>query len=153
MPRLFFFICFGEFFQRNEQHAVMVRVHTKMNGIFFPKEGSFMSLKTAFSREVLHARTSLGLTQEQVAEAASISVRWYQYIESGTFLPSSVVTLPLSWPETSPLWAEKLKMRYIIRSAGRKESGFSRYRSSFFKNSRKYFINYYMNKIMKYRPT
>lgn len=54
-----------------------------------------MSLKTAFSREVLYARTSLGLTQEQVAEAASISVRWYQYIESGTFLPSSVVTLRL----------------------------------------------------------
>ena len=41
-----------------------------------------MSLATKFSHEVYLARTRLGLTQQAVADAVSISVRWYQYIEN-----------------------------------------------------------------------
>ena len=35
-----------------------------------------MALKTAFAQEVLQGRKRLKLTQQQVADAAAISVRW-----------------------------------------------------------------------------
>lgn len=54
-----------------------------------------MSLKSAFSREVFRARSEQGLTQQQVAEAVSISVRWYQYIENSSVMPGAVVMLRL----------------------------------------------------------
>ena len=54
-----------------------------------------MALKTAFAQEVLQGRKRLKLTQQQVGDAAAISVRWYQQIEKGTFLPSSTVMLRL----------------------------------------------------------
>lgn len=54
-----------------------------------------MSLKSLFALEASRARTKLGLTQQQVAEAISISVRWYQCIEAGSFLPGSTVMLRL----------------------------------------------------------
>lgn len=54
-----------------------------------------MKLKYKFSSEVLKARNEQGYTQSEVAEAVSISVRWYQKIESGLKLPSSVVAMRL----------------------------------------------------------
>ncbi len=53
------------------------------------------SLKQAFSDEIYHSRMQLGLTQQQVAEAVSVSVRWYQHLEKGTYLPGTVVMLRL----------------------------------------------------------
>ena len=54
-----------------------------------------MSLKSAFSTQILHARSERRLTQAQVAEAVCISVRWYQKIEKGIALPSSEILLRL----------------------------------------------------------
>lgn len=54
-----------------------------------------MSINTTFSSKVYHARTDHGFTQQQVAEAVSISVRWFQKIEKGTVLPGSLVMLRL----------------------------------------------------------
>ena len=54
-----------------------------------------MSLNSTISRELFKARTQHGWTQQQVAEAATISVRWYQHIEKGTHLPSTPVMLRL----------------------------------------------------------
>lgn len=47
-----------------------------------------MSVYKNFTDELYHARKKKGLTQAQVAEAVSISVRWYQYIENGKRDPS-----------------------------------------------------------------
>ncbi len=52
-----------------------------------------MSISSKFSSMTYHARVDLGLTQREVAEAASISVRWYQRIEKGERLPSAIVML------------------------------------------------------------
>ena len=52
-----------------------------------------MTILHRFSEEVLRCRTKLGMTQEQAAEALSISVRWYQYIEEGKRVPGSILTL------------------------------------------------------------
>jgi len=54
-----------------------------------------MSLKLSFSRAVYLARINHGLTQQQVAEAVSISVRWYQQIEKGVCMPGSTTLLRL----------------------------------------------------------
>ena len=54
-----------------------------------------MSLKSAFSTQILHARSERRLTQAQVAEAVCISVRWYQKIEKGITLPNSEILLRL----------------------------------------------------------
>ena len=48
-----------------------------------------MNLKLKFSKAIYHARIELGYTQEEVAEAVSISKRWYQKIESGEKLPGA----------------------------------------------------------------
>ena len=54
------------------------------------------ALKSVFSGAVYHKRMAMGLTQEEVAEAVSTSVRWYQRIEKGQVLPiKSVQILPL----------------------------------------------------------
>lgn len=52
-----------------------------------------MTLHYKISSEILHARKNLNLTQEQVAEALDISVRWYQRIEKGERLPGTIVLL------------------------------------------------------------
>lgn len=52
-----------------------------------------MTLNYKISSEIFHARKRLDLTQEQVAEAIDISVRWYQRIEKGERLPGSVILL------------------------------------------------------------
>ncbi len=54
-----------------------------------------MPINSKFSTEVYRARDSLGYTQRQVAEAISVSVRWYQRLEKGEKLPGSVVMLRL----------------------------------------------------------
>lgn len=54
-----------------------------------------MEISTKFAKEVFQARERENLKQKQVAEAVSISVRWYQRIESGERLPSTVVFLRL----------------------------------------------------------
>ncbi len=54
-----------------------------------------MSFQSAFAHEVFHRRRSLALTQQQVADAVCISLRWYQQIEKGAFRPSFPVGLRL----------------------------------------------------------
>lgn len=54
-----------------------------------------MSIIYRFSTEVQRSRKELGMTQEQAAEALSISVRWFQYIESGKRMPGAVLTLQI----------------------------------------------------------
>lgn len=54
-----------------------------------------MSLKFAFGHAAYNARSNFGWTQEEVAEAIGISVRWYQKIEKGEYLPSATVMLRL----------------------------------------------------------
>ena len=46
-------------------------------------------MKEKFSSVVFHARRNLGFKQSEVAEAVSISIRWYQKIESGKCFPGS----------------------------------------------------------------
>ena len=54
-----------------------------------------MPIYYKFSTAVYHARDEKGYTQSQVAEAVSISVRWYQRLERGESLPSAIVMLRL----------------------------------------------------------
>lgn len=54
-----------------------------------------MELQMKFARSLYHSRTSLGYTQNAVAHAVSISVRWYQRIEKGERLPSATVLIRL----------------------------------------------------------
>ena len=56
---------------------------------------SRVTLKLTFSGAVLQKRKALGLTQEDVADAVSISARWFQLIEKGVRLPSFIVALRL----------------------------------------------------------
>lgn len=52
-------------------------------------------LNEVFSEKVRTGRRRLGYTQAQVAERISVSVRWYQQIERGAYLPGAVVMLRL----------------------------------------------------------
>lgn len=52
-------------------------------------------VRKTFSDEIYHSQMRMGLTQQQVAEAVSVSVRWYQHLEKGTYLPGAVVMLRL----------------------------------------------------------
>lgn len=54
-----------------------------------------MPIQQTFSKALYHARTKQKLTQKQVADAVSVSVRWYQRIESGEKLPGTLVMLRL----------------------------------------------------------
>lgn len=54
-----------------------------------------MKLKSRFSSIILKARTELGYTQSEVAEAISVTVRWYQKVESGARFPGSVTLVRL----------------------------------------------------------
>lgn len=54
-----------------------------------------MQINTKFGKAVYHAREQQGLTQKQVAEAISVSVRWYQRVENGEKMPGTIVTLRL----------------------------------------------------------
>lgn len=54
-----------------------------------------MPLKSAFAERIHDARKGFGYTQAQVAEAVSISTRWYQQIERGRFLPETTVMIRL----------------------------------------------------------
>jgi len=52
-------------------------------------------LASKFGSLLLASRTSKGITQQEVAEAVSISVRWYQKIESGVRMPGTRTTICL----------------------------------------------------------
>ena len=54
-----------------------------------------MTLTMKFSEVLYNARNAKKLTQSQVAEAVSISVRWYQKVEAGLRLPSTIPTIKL----------------------------------------------------------
>ncbi len=54
-----------------------------------------MSSQDVFCEQLRRARKELGYTQEQTAEAVSISPRWYQRIEGGMGRPSHLVILRL----------------------------------------------------------
>ncbi len=54
-----------------------------------------MSFKLSFSKRVFEARKSLGLTQEQLAEAVSTSSRWIKKIEKGSGTPGGELTISL----------------------------------------------------------
>ncbi len=54
-----------------------------------------MPIQQTFSKALYHARNKQKLTQKQVADAVSVSVRWYQRIESGEKLPGTLVMLRL----------------------------------------------------------
>lgn len=54
------------------------------------------TLKFKFASAILNARTKRGYTQQQVAEATSISVRWYQRIEHGERLPNTMIFLRIA---------------------------------------------------------
>ena len=48
-------------------------------------------MKSKFAQTIRKARKELGYTQAQVAEAVSISVRWYQMIETGRKIPGTII--------------------------------------------------------------
>lgn len=54
-----------------------------------------MKIASKFASLLFEARTSFGYTQDHVAEGVSISVRWYQKIESGRNLPGSLILIRL----------------------------------------------------------
>lgn len=54
-----------------------------------------MKFVSKFARTVFRARTNRGYTQGEVAEAISVSVRWYQKIESGKRLPGAITLIRL----------------------------------------------------------
>ncbi len=69
--------------------------HSKHQSVHLMKGGFATTIHHRFSKEVFHSRIKLGMTQEQAAEALSISVRWFQYIESGKRMPGAVLTLQI----------------------------------------------------------
>lgn len=52
-----------------------------------------MTLTQKFSLAMYNARKAKGYTQSEVAEAVSITVRWYQKVESGERLPGTTTAL------------------------------------------------------------
>lgn len=52
-----------------------------------------MKLASKFASLAFKARKEQGYTQSEVAEAISVSVRWYQKVESGRKLPGTVTAL------------------------------------------------------------
>lgn len=55
-----------------------------------------MTLEELFAEQLRTARVQLGYTQEQVAEAVSVTARWYQVLEKEGTLPSKMVLLRLA---------------------------------------------------------
>lgn len=54
------------------------------------------TLKFKFANAILNSRIKHGYTQQQVAEATSISVRWYQRTEHGERLPNTIIFLRIA---------------------------------------------------------
>ena len=54
-----------------------------------------MKITSKFATTAFNARKHLGYTQYEVAEAVSVSVRWYQKLESGERLPGSLTLIRL----------------------------------------------------------
>lgn len=54
-----------------------------------------MKMTSKFASAIYHARKEQDYTQEEVAEAVSISVRWYQKLESGKEFSSAITLIRL----------------------------------------------------------
>ena len=54
-----------------------------------------MHVHFKFSGKLLEARLAQGYTQREVADAVSVTVRWYQRVEKGEKFPGSLVLLRL----------------------------------------------------------
>ena len=54
-----------------------------------------MHINLKFSGKLVKARLEQGYTQREVADAISVSVRWYQRVEKGEKLPGTVAMLRL----------------------------------------------------------
>ena len=54
-----------------------------------------MQIVKKFAIRAVQSRKKLGYTQEDVAEAISVSVRWYQKIESGERLPGTITAIKI----------------------------------------------------------
>lgn len=54
-----------------------------------------MNMKLRLSQLLQRSRMEQGYTQREVAEAVSVSVRWYQKMEAGSKMPSSVTLIRL----------------------------------------------------------
>lgn len=54
-----------------------------------------MHLHFKFSGKIVKARLEQGYTQREVADAISVTVRWYQRVEKGERFPGAVVLLRL----------------------------------------------------------
>lgn len=52
-------------------------------------------LKLIFSKHVLENRLRLNMTQQEVADATSVTLRWIQRIESGAKLPGFFLAIQL----------------------------------------------------------
>lgn len=52
-------------------------------------------LGLVLAKQICQARTDKEWTQQQVADAVFISLRWYQYIENEGFLPEARVLIAL----------------------------------------------------------
>ena len=52
-----------------------------------------MTLLKQFAIQAYNSRRKLGYSQETVAEAISVSVRWYQKIEAGERLPGTITAI------------------------------------------------------------
>ncbi len=54
-----------------------------------------MTVQAKLAKQTKNARRHLQYSQYEVAEAISVSVRWYQKIEAGQKLPNAIVMLRL----------------------------------------------------------
>ncbi len=54
-----------------------------------------MKIEAKFANAVYFARTKQKYTQSEVAEAVSVTVRWYQKVEAGEKLPGAMTMLRL----------------------------------------------------------
>lgn len=54
-----------------------------------------MKLVYKFASIILNARLDAGLTQSEVAQAISVTTRWYQRLEAGERLPGTLTMLRL----------------------------------------------------------
>ncbi len=81
-----------------------------------------MAIKTIFSTALYRRRDALHLTQEQVAEAAEMTVRAYQYLEKGERQPrlENFIKLSLLLGLTMEDFREGVTLRPVPRRGQRR---------------------------------
>lgn len=78
-----------------------------------------MSFELLFSRDLLDARKSRNLSQEDVADRAGISVREYQNIESGRHCPRVITFLILVFLFDIDIYAyQEEVMKHVLLRLG-----------------------------------